>query len=249
MDREGPAGQPGDEGSIEDRPWRLTGVLGPAGEIADVAPGIAATATFADGHIQGSTGCNRYVGTAVIDASTVLVTQVASTRRACPPPLDGIEQAFLAALGEVGAYRLSLDALELLGADGAVLLRFEPLPVTPLIGTEWRATAINDGRAAVVSVLEGTTVSMLLAPEGDASGSGGCNRWGGRFERDGDRLRFGAIATTLMACPEPVMSQEDAFHAALGRVASWSIDGDRLQLRSQDGALQVDLVAEAAAGA
>lgn len=33
------------------------------------------------------------------------------------------------------------------------------------------------------------------------SGSGGCNRLLGRYERDGDRLGFGAVATTMGPAP------------------------------------------------
>jgi heat shock protein HslJ len=49
-----------------------------------------------------------------------------------------------------------------------------------------------------------------------------------------------------MACLDPgVMEQETAFLAALGRVSRYEIDGDRLQLRAEDGALQVDFRASA----
>jgi heat shock protein HslJ len=244
MDRDDVDGAREDAGSLEAMPWRLVAVAPPDSGPVEVAPEVESTATFADGRIQGSTGCNRYVGSAEIDGSALLVRRVASTRRACPPPFDEVERDVLAAFDRVRSYRLVPGGLELLAGDGAVLLRYVPRSLVPLIGTSWTAGAVNNGRQAVVSVLAGTVITMLLTPEGEASGAGGCNRWACRYELDGDRLRFGAVATTLMACTDPVMEQETAFHAALARVARWSIDGDRLQLRSEDGALQLDLAAE-----
>jgi hypothetical protein len=43
-----------------------------------------------------------------------------------------------------------------------------------------------------------------------------------------------------MACLEGVGEQEAAYFAAVARLATLRIEGDRLQLRDADGALQVD---------
>ena len=44
------------------------------------------------------------------------------------------------------------------------------------------------------------------------------------------------------------MDQEAAFLAALGRATRWSLDGPRLDLRDDDGALQVAFVASPRSG-
>ena len=50
------------------------------------------------------------------------------------------------------------------------------------------------------------------------------------YELDGDRLGFGAVATTMMACPEPLMSRERAFIEALEATTAFRIEGETLEL-------------------
>jgi heat shock protein HslJ len=44
-----------------------------------------------------------------------------------------------------------------------------------------------------------------------------------------------------MCAAEGVMEQESQFLAAMQNSTRWEIRGDRLELRNEDGALQVDL--------
>jgi len=62
---------------------------------------------------------------------------------------------------------------------------------------------------------------------------GGCNRLIGGIELDADRLRFGTVGSTMMACPPELMERERRFITALERVRRWSID--RRSLLLQDG--------------
>ena len=66
------------------------------------------------------------------------------------------------------------------------------------------------------------------------SGSGGCNRLAGTYTVEGNRLTFSRMAGTMMACPSG-MEQERSFHDALGRAATWRIDGERLELSDATG--------------
>ena len=71
---------------------------------------------------------------------------------------------------------------------------------------------------------------LLDLEESRVAGSGGCNRLTGTFALSETELRFGPLATTLMACLEPVMQRERAFLAALARVTSYQLDGGTLTL-------------------
>lgn len=76
----------------------------------------------------GTGGCNRYTGTYTVDhdAGTLGFSPLAATRMMCPEGMD-TEAAFLAAMGEVQAFALTDEGnLELLGAEGALVARFEP---------------------------------------------------------------------------------------------------------------------------
>jgi heat shock protein HslJ len=66
-------------------------------------------------------------------------------------------------------------------------------------------------------------------------GSGGCNRIAGSYTRDGDRLAFGPIASTQMACVDARLNrQETEFLAALAATNRHEIRGDTLVL-ARDG--------------
>jgi len=82
-------------------------------------------------------------------------------------------------------------------------------------------------------------VAMTIAFEaGRASGSGGCNRFTGSYEQDGESIFLGRVASTRMACDEEVMSAERAYLSALASVSSWSATGGVLVLSdSSDQAL------------
>jgi heat shock protein HslJ len=82
-------------------------------------------------------------------------------------------------------------------------------------------------------------VAMTIAFEaGRASGSGGCNRFTGSYEQDGDSISLDRVASTRMACDEEVMSAERAYLSALESVSSWSATGGVLVLSdSSDQAL------------
>jgi uncharacterized lipoprotein YbaY/heat shock protein HslJ len=70
---------------------------------------------------------------------------------------------------------------------------------------------------------------MFDSKEHRVSGSGGCNRLTGGYELNGDQLKFGHMAGTMMACAQG-MDTERAFLQALGQVSSWKVTGQTLEL-------------------
>lgn len=73
------------------------------------------------------------------------------------------------------------------------------------------------------------------------SGESACNRYEGSVEVDGGAVTFSPLASTLMACPEPLMDLETQYFAALAVVDAGSRDGDVLTLSGGN----VELVYEA----
>jgi heat shock protein HslJ len=67
-------------------------------------------------------------------------------------------------------------------------------------------------------------------------GFAGCNRFFGAYTLTGDRLGFGNLANTLMACPD--MHIEDGLLKALGATARWRIGGAHLELLDATGRVQ-----------
>jgi putative lipoprotein len=102
-----------------------------------------------------------------------------------------------------------------------------------LRGTHWKLTELN-GERTVTQEGENGAHLLLDASENRFSGSTGCNRMTGTFVLEGNSLHFGAAATTMMACPEPLMKQEQAVTTALGAVTGYRISGRTLELLAGD---------------
>lgn len=99
----------------------------------------------------------------------------------------------------------------------------------PLAYTEWTLVELA---GVPLELTEGERPPHLVLDleESRVTGSGGCNRLTGTFALSADELRFGPLATTRMACPEPAMERERAFLAALDRVTSYELDERALTL-------------------
>jgi len=90
-----------------------------------------------------------------------------------------------------------------------------------------------------VSLVAGSTVTMSFAGDGKVSGSGGCNTYTSTWRANGNALAFTPAAATRMMCDPGVMAQEQAFFRALVSVATMRMEGDGLELRTNQGALAV----------
>jgi len=200
-------------------------------------PGTSVTLQFAGDRISGSDGCNRFSGSYARGKTGLEIGQLVSTQMACPAEVMRQAQAVTFVLSSARSYRINGDMLDLLGDDGKVSATFKAQS-TQLAGTQWTATGINNGRAAVAGLVAGSSVTLEFGADGRASGSAGCNRYTTSYEAARDTLKFGTAAATRMMCAAPgVMEQEQAFLDALATVTTARMEGDRLELRTADGAL------------
>jgi len=97
-----------------------------------------------------------------------------------------------------------------------------------LENTYWKLIALR-GQPVVVPVSGREPHLVLQAAQHRVAGSGGCNHLAGGYTLAADRITFGRIAGTMMACAAG-MEQERDFLDTLGVVARWRIDGQRLEL-------------------
>lgn len=104
----------------------------------------------------------------------------------------------------------------------------------PLENTYWKLVTVGERQA--VTIDEAREAHLVLhADDARLAGSTGCNRMMGDYERDGDRLTFGQLATTMMACPGEVMELEREFLDALGDITNWQVEGENLTLVGEEG--------------
>jgi heat shock protein HslJ len=74
-----------------------------------------------DGKVEGGTGCNRFTGTADLDAGLMVFGPLAVTEMACANPVAmAREAAYLKALGEVRWFVAAPEGLWLTREDGSV---------------------------------------------------------------------------------------------------------------------------------
>ena len=101
-----------------------------------------------------------------------------------------------------------------------------------LEGPTWEVESlVVDGETT--PAVEGTTMTATF-DDGGVGGSGGCNSYAGSYSVDGDTIAFGPIASTLIACEDPIGAQEQAFFAALGAADTFDVDGATLTLLDGD---------------
>lgn len=219
--------------------------------LAGRAPVLDAMLTmrFEGGLVHGTNGCNRYAAPYTTTGPALRIeTRAAATQMGCERTLTAQADAYMRALADARGWRVAGDELQLIAAGGAVLAVFRRQPQR-LGGTSWRVARYNNGRQAVVTVVPATTLTIIFSNDGILSGSGGCNRYTTAYTGDEKKLRIAPVVTqTRMTCaaPEGVMEQEQRFLATLPTVASARFEGDRLELRTADGALAIALTREGA---
>lgn len=104
-----------------------------------------------------------------------------------------------------------------------------------LASAEWQLTQVRT-EVGLTSVVEGAGPSVWRFGDGRVSGSAGCNRLLGGYRLDGDALSFEPnLAGTMMACPPPLMAQEQAVVEALGAVTSFKLNDAGLALTDARG--------------
>ena len=100
----------------------------------------------------------------------------------------------------------------------------------PIHNTGWILESLN-GQPALTD-----TQITLNFENGTLSGSDGCNQYGGPYTADGEKITVSQeIATTLMACAEPIMQQSSAYFSALAQAATYTMAGQQLTLLDANG--------------
>ena len=103
--------------------WRIESV----GDTAlDVQPGRREPHLILRGDGAGyaaTVGCNQMRGGYMVDGTALTFQPGAMTLMACPPPLDAAERALTDALSRTAGWRIEGEAMELLDAEGAPIVR------------------------------------------------------------------------------------------------------------------------------
>jgi heat shock protein HslJ len=98
---------------------------------------------------------------------------------------------------------------------------------TPSLDGSWILQSGTHAGAAI-PLVAGSDVSLVI--DGGKVSGRACNLYSGTIAISGDRVTLGEMAMTEMACDEPVMAAEAAYHAALAAIDTARRSGDTLTL-------------------
>ncbi len=208
---------------------------------------IQAGIKFTSDQFSGNGGCNTFFGAYSRDGQNLTIEEnIGSTMMACPGPVMQFEQTLLNTLPQATSYQIENGLLNLLDANGNVLLVFYEDAPAALEGTPWTVIAIYNGRGGMQSVLAETEATILFdaAAEGSVSGNASCNQYNGPYTLDGDNISVGVLVTSKMLCDEEPMQQEANFLSALQSVATFSIESNRLTLFDGEGGTLIQAVGD-----
>ncbi|RZU02776.1 META domain-containing protein [Rivibacter subsaxonicus] len=111
------------------------------------------------------------------------------------------------------------------------------LSLDKLKGTSWVASEVDPGRS------DGRKPTVVFgakdAPE--VTGFGGCNNFFGGARMDGDKLKIGPLAQSMMMCEDGAMKAERTMHQKLDATRGARMDGDKLLLVDEAGAVLLRL--------
>jgi heat shock protein HslJ len=124
--------------------------------------------------------------------------------------------------------KITLTIITILVAAGLTLSACASQTTSPnLSGTSWALVSYGNKDNQTPDA-PGIQMSLIFGADGQVSGNLGCNGFSGNYEVKGGKLVFGLLASTLMACPEPQMTQEgSAFQVLTGTVRVF-VDKHRL---------------------
>lgn len=109
--------------------WIITQYNDGQGALVAIRDG-SAQLTIADGHVSGTAGCNRFMGSVSQVGAAITVSQLGSTEMYCEGLMDR-EAAVMASLMASATAAADGDGLVLLDAAGTVQLRL--VPATPTV--------------------------------------------------------------------------------------------------------------------
>ncbi|WP_297398743.1 META domain-containing protein [Hydrogenophaga sp.] len=123
--------------------------------------------------------------------------------------------------------RLGWLAVPTLLVLSACALPGAPAPA-PLVGSEWQLEDLG-GRG----VLDRVQATLAFPEAGRVAGNSSCNRFFGSYTLMQDRVAFGQLGGTRMACPEAVNDQEMRYLDALQKAQRLEVQGRTMLMHVQ----------------
>ncbi len=106
---------------------------------------------------------------------------------------------------------------------------------TLTVPSKWKLESFGKA-GSEASIVQGSTVTLEFNADGQVTGSGGCNSYGGKYEIQGSTIKITEVVSTLMACAdEAVNKQEAQYFKALESASGFEVSADKLTILYDNG--------------
>lgn len=109
----------------------------------------------------------------------------------------------------------------------------------PLLGTTWNLVELNNSKIEH----PGPQVPHLQFETDKVTGNDGCNNFFGSYTLDGNKLKFGMLASTRMACQQ-INDLDIEFNKMISMTGSYRVNGEMLELLEEEKLIASFLAAE-----
>ncbi|MDY6912445.1 MAG: META domain-containing protein, partial [Chloroflexota bacterium] len=229
--------------TLLNREWVLES-YGEPGNLQTVSEDAEITIEFKsdEPRFGGSAGCNRYFGGYEMEDDELSTTgPIGSTEMWCEGKMEQEDQ-YLQALQKVSMFIIEENRLQLFYDEKSVLIFTlkEAETAKGLTDREWVLESIGEGQT-MQSLLKDTEITIeFTSDEARFGGSAGCNRYFGGYAVEGNNLSVpGPVGSTMMACPEPIMDQEQQYLSTLEGAETFEIEDGTLTIFSSANRLLV----------
>lgn len=216
--------------NIVGKKWQLTSLNGKevAATINGKTPYLLLDST--GNRFSATAGCNGLGGEFTLgEKQSIALTRGMSTMMACENM--EIEQAFGGVFVKVAFYKQEAEVLHLLDAENKVLATFKLLPEVTGQATldgSWTLDYISGPRIAFNGLYPNEKPFLTFdSANAKVSGHSSCNSLNGKITVVGSQLKFGALASTKMACAG---GGESLFLQTLEKINSYSVHDNTLTL-------------------
>jgi heat shock protein HslJ len=213
-------------------PWSLTRITAADGTTGPTIAGSEPTATFLPGgRVVGSTGCGSFIAAWEANDTQLKIGDLRYRIGDCTPELEAQAEVIMSTLEEVTGFGVRPAGLTLTDATGATRLAWAP--DIPLSLHAWTPIQVlgPDGRTAFGPDVLGTSSLSFLA--GRVAGRTPCRIFDGGSQRSGLALSIFDVKRVKGVCRQK--KPENAYVAALQRVASHALRGSTLELLDNEG--------------
>lgn len=99
---------------------------------------------------------------------------------------------------------------------------------------EWRLVSYGDAANPTPAAM-GVDTTITFASNGQVMGNVGCNSFSGDYAVSDSQITFDPLISTLMACEDPIGTQEAEVFRVFTETVNFQISGDTMTITTPDG--------------